>query len=115
MDKENIPIKDTLYLSPIDKYKIYGRFPWKMILHFLLVIGTSAQAILIINSTTQYTRAQERIFFDSFVDEIDKTDLDYSRYTYLFNIQELKDSVTKSVSVSKYNRLISIKLIKYCN
>lgn len=102
----NIPIKDTLYLSPIDKYKLYGRFPWKMILHFLLVIGTSAQAILIINGTTQYTRAQERIFYDNFVGEIDKTALDYDRYAYIFNIQELRDSVKSSVTVSTFIQLI---------
>ena len=38
-----LPLKDTLFLSPIDKYKIYGRFPWKMIIHILIVIATAAQ------------------------------------------------------------------------
>ncbi len=50
-NKENninkIPLKDSLFMSPIEKYKIYGRFPWKMIIHVLLVITTTAQVILI--------------------------------------------------------------------
>lgn len=98
LNHQEIPIKDTLYLSPIDKYKLYGKFPWKMIIHFLLLIGTTAQAVLIINATTQYTRAQERVFFDSFVIPIDKTTLDYKRFTYLFSIEELRNSVKTSIN-----------------
>lgn len=39
----SIPLKDSLFLSPIEKYKIYGRFPWKMIIHIFIVIVTTAQ------------------------------------------------------------------------
>ena len=48
MENKQIPLKDKLYLSPIDKYRLYGRFPVKMILHFLLIIATASQVILII-------------------------------------------------------------------
>ncbi len=41
-----IPLKDSLFLSPIEKYKIYGRFPWKLIIHILLVIATTSQVIM---------------------------------------------------------------------
>jgi hypothetical protein len=97
--KLNIPIKDSLYLSPIEKYKYYGRFPWKLIIHILLVLGTSAQAILILSSTTQYTRSQERIFYDSFVSEVDRGELSFNRFTYLFTVEELKNSINKSIEV----------------
>lgn len=51
MDKkeQNIPLKDSLFLSPIEKYKIYGRFPWKLIIHIFLVIATTAQVFLLLN------------------------------------------------------------------
>jgi len=44
-DKKNksMPLKDTLFLSPIEKYKFYGRFPWKMVIHLLLVILSTTQ------------------------------------------------------------------------
>jgi hypothetical protein len=42
-----IPLKDSLFLSPIEKYKIYGRFPWKLIIHILLVIATTSQVKII--------------------------------------------------------------------
>ena len=41
--KKDIPIKDNLFLSPIEKYKFYGRFPWKMVIHLLLVILSTTQ------------------------------------------------------------------------
>jgi hypothetical protein len=48
MDKEKreeikIPLKESLFLSPLEKYKLYGRFPWKMIIHIALVIATTTQ------------------------------------------------------------------------
>ena len=92
-----ISIKDTLYLDPIEKYKYYGRFPWKLILHILILIGTSAQAILILGTITQYTRAQERIFYDNFVSEVDKNSLELNRIAYLFTIDELRDSIHRSI------------------
>lgn len=101
-EEGNIPIKDSLYLSPIDKYKYYGKFPWKLIIHILLLICTSAQAVLILSATTQYTRAQERIFYDNFVTDIEKTDLDFSRYTYLFTVEELQKSIQSSINVRVY-------------
>ena len=41
--KKDMPLKDNLFLSPIEKYKFYGRFPWKMVIHLLLVILTTTQ------------------------------------------------------------------------
>ena len=46
-EKKDIPIRDNLFLSPIEKYKFYGRFPWKMIIHLLLVILTTTQVNLL--------------------------------------------------------------------
>jgi hypothetical protein len=75
--KTEIPLQDTLFLSPIEKYKIYGRFPYKLMLHLLLVIATTSQvkiilkkAILILSYSTQYTRAQERMFYNIFISDV---------------------------------------------
>jgi len=42
-NKKDMPLKDKLFLSPIEKYKFYGRFPWKMFIHLLLVILSTTQ------------------------------------------------------------------------
>ena len=33
-----MPLKDKISLGPIEKYTIYNRFPYKMMLHILLLI-----------------------------------------------------------------------------
>lgn len=48
-ENKEMPIRDNLFLSPIEKYKFYGRFPWKMIIHLLLVILTTTQVKIINN------------------------------------------------------------------
>ena len=40
---KNIPVKDTLVLTPLEKYKIYGRFPYKLFVHIMLIISTTIQ------------------------------------------------------------------------
>ena len=50
--------EDQLFFSPIAKFAIYNRFPFNLIIHFLLVIGTTYQ-LMIINTT--YPRSQECI------------------------------------------------------
>ena len=55
--------EDQLFFSPIAKFAIYNRFPFNLIIHFLLVIGTTYQ-LMIINTT--YLRSQERSLYNSF-------------------------------------------------
>lgn len=108
-----MPLKDSLFMSPIDKYKLYGRFPWKMIIHILLVIATTAQAILIIANTTKYTRSQERLFYNIFVSDSDKTSIDYPRMTYLYSVYELREHVSSSIE-SFYNfQADSLEKVEY--
>ena len=75
-EEDELPVNDELFLSPIQKYKIYGKFPYKMVIHSLLVICTSLQVLLLLSTNTNYTRAQERLFYDAFVTESDKTTYD---------------------------------------
>jgi hypothetical protein len=37
----DIPLKDRIVLGPIDRYKKYGYFPWKFVVHILLTVLTS--------------------------------------------------------------------------
>ena len=60
--KEIMPIRDKITLDPISKYRIYGRFPWKLFVHILIVIGTTMQAIVVVSVNTDYMRAQEKVF-----------------------------------------------------
>ena len=36
--------RDRLTLDPISKYRIYDKFPYKLLFHILIVIATTMQA-----------------------------------------------------------------------
>ena len=59
-DPQDIPPEDKVALSPLDKYRIYGKFPLNIIIHILLVVFTSIQALVILGVFTDYFRAQEK-------------------------------------------------------
>ena len=65
-NSNNGPSPDQLFLSPIEKFAIYNKFPFNLIVHFLLVVGTTYQ-LMIINTT--YPRSQERALYQMFIEE----------------------------------------------
>lgn len=58
-----IPLKAKILLGPIDKYRLYGRFPWKLILHILLVATTSLQIYTDLNTNGAYSRQQQYMWY----------------------------------------------------
>jgi len=63
-----MPLKDRLYMAPIDKYEHYGRFPWKVVIQLLLVFFTTCQTILLVHSITTYSLNQYVQWYKIFVD-----------------------------------------------
>lgn len=96
----HLPFNDELFLSPIQKFQIYNKFPWKLLLHCLLVIGTTSQ-IFIVNYS--YPRAQERTLYHKFLSEDDKTQLSFQRYKYLYTVNDIKEHLKNSIE--KYNSI----------
>jgi hypothetical protein len=65
---KHMPLKDKLILGPIDKYRIYSkinnkltnyidRFPWKMMISFLIVVFSTTQVEVLIKNTSDQNRA----------------------------------------------------------
>jgi hypothetical protein len=94
-----MPLHDRLYLQPLDKYEKYGRYPWKMTLHILLVVGTTLQVLLILMRINTYSNAQNlqwnQLFLDKDVDP-DNTSLVFSYNIFGLDLLEeyLKWTVT---------------------
>ena len=53
-NKPRQAFKDNLILGPIDKYVKYGIFPWKFIIHIMLMFLTAWEVILQIRPQTTY-------------------------------------------------------------
>ena len=95
---ERVPLIDKITYGPIRKYKVYNRFPWKMVIHIALLIVVTAQIILVIDSSGSYSRSEQAFFYRMFLnDELGLEDVDFEKVRYFFTIGEVKDFVKKSV------------------
>jgi hypothetical protein len=53
--------------------------------------------VLIIEDKTSYTRAQERIIYNLFIDDGSKNHIEFDRFVYLYSVSDLKNHVNRSV------------------
>lgn len=51
----SIPFQEDLVLGPLDKYEKYGRFPWKFIIHIIMLFLTAIEVILVIGPDLEYS------------------------------------------------------------
>ena len=92
----HITYKDKISLSPIEKYRIYGKFPIRMIFDIALAILTTVQIIMVSGPTTEYTKAVERFFYDAFLQNDDYSEEEVQRIKYIYTMDDLVDMVNKS-------------------
>ena len=97
-NKIEIPPEDKILLSPLDKYRIYGKFPFHMIIHIILLVFNTIQAMVILSEFTDYFRAQEKSFLNVLISQDGKEKTDYARKVYLYNIPSLQEHINSSIS-----------------
>ena len=106
--RRKMSLKDTVLLSPTQKWKKYGIVPWMIILHVLLFFVVTAhvcsltrslslsltlrQVLLIYIETGEYSRANEKTFETIFLG-IKEDQLEVEYYT----IREVLDSLRNTV------------------
>jgi hypothetical protein len=116
-DPHDIPLIDKITLGPIEKYQKWNRYPWKMLIHLLLVVMTTLQVLITIQADTNYSRTQSRVIDRIFLTpEGEDDDLSDRRERYIFSIPELQGYVKQSVenyytindqSLEQYNYLLT--------
>ena len=99
MEIEEKNILNSFGLNPIEKYRTQGKFPYKMVVHILLVIFTTAQVISTNTGISAFSRSQEMLFYNIFFNTNDKTDFNFRRFMYFFDINSLKVFATQSIQV----------------
>ena len=57
MSKKEIPPEDKIVLSPIEQYIVYGKFPYFMIIHILLLVFNTLQVTIILSEFNDFFRA----------------------------------------------------------
>ena len=93
---------ERITLSPFEKYSRFGLFPWKFVLHLLLVFLCTYQALKVVSIQDKHTRIQEQVFSTIYLQNDDGT----SSYPYyslsdftdtFFDIMEQTDSLNETL------------------
>lgn len=85
---------DKITLGPIETYERYNIFPWRFLLHVICVCFTSAQILLIIQNTGEYTQSEIRAIYKTFLDpNLELNDVDYEDTILHFDLNELAEHV----------------------
>jgi hypothetical protein len=101
-DGEEMSIKDNLYLSPFEKYKLYGLFPWKFAISILILFLTTAQVILIVNINSNYSYQQIILWNNLFLNkESSGSDTSLTNTFNIFDYSTLKNYISDNVDVIK--------------
>lgn len=96
--KKPHPLVDKLLLGDLEKYVRFDNFPWKLLIHIIVLIFSSAQILLIVNFTGLYSRSSYRVWLTQFFDEeIQVNTLDYDDIKFFYDMSELRSHVQKSV------------------
>lgn len=74
------------------------RFPWKFLIHILLVIGCTAQVLFLNVSEGKHFRSHELVFYNQFFKEDLYTDIGFERFQNIFTLDELVQLVNTSVT-----------------
>lgn len=95
--------KDQMFLNPLEKYAIYNKFPSVLTLHIFLVIFLMYQLI------SNCSENEEGRYFKHFLYEMflplddsnsgkEKAGFAYQQNLYIYNIDDLKDVINKSLT-----------------
>lgn len=99
-DVDEMPLRDRLYMNPLDKYKIYNRFPWVLCIAISLAFCTSFQVILVITTSTNYSYSQMQLWNDIFLNrDIEGEDTVIVNSFNLFNLVKLRKFFKETVEV----------------
>lgn len=111
--KKSIKYDQVEGMDPVEKYEKLGKFPYKMVVHLLLVIFTTCQAILIVAEANKYSRSQERFLYNMFIDTSDKRAMDFNRITYLYSIDEIRNHLNQSITNFYGLKTKSLEIVKF--
>jgi len=93
-ERRRIPAKDRVMLSTWQKWIMYGQFPYKLVLHVVLVFLTTWQILFFNGQDAAYRRAAHRNWYYYFFPK----EFDFeARNFYLYTVDETVDSLSRAV------------------
>lgn len=98
--RDHMPLKDMLYMQPLQKYKKFGRYPWKLTIHMFLVVFTTLQILLISMPINAYSNSQLLQWNQLFLDkEVKADDTSLVNSYKIFSLTSLEEYLNWTVEV----------------
>jgi hypothetical protein len=66
-NSHKMPLKDKISLGPIEKYTIYNRFPYKLLIHLILLFLTTLLVQVLVQESQSQLRAQQYVWYKKFL------------------------------------------------
>lgn len=63
----SIPFQDELVLGPIEKYERYAIFPWKFIIHIVMLLLTTFEIIIVLGPDLKFSEAVMQQIYQQFM------------------------------------------------
>lgn len=102
LDGQEMHIKDDLYLSPFEKYKLYGIFPWMFVLSLILLLLTTAQVVFVVNINATYSYQQMILWNDLFLNsDVQGSDTSLTNVFNIFHTSKLEEYIKTTIEVRK--------------
>ena len=94
--------KDQIFHNPVEKYAIYAKFPFILFFQLLIIIFAMYR---LINNTKENEEGRffKHLVYELFLpldddnDQKDKTGFSYQQHLYIYNYEQLKDVLNKSL------------------
>jgi hypothetical protein len=100
LQEKDMNIKDDLYLSPFEKYKLYGVFPWGIAIAITLILLTSLQIILVITPHSNYSYQQIIVWNKVFLnDDVQGSDTSLTNSFNIFHYGKLQSYMSNAIDV----------------
>ncbi len=71
--------------------------------------------MLIVSEKNNFSRSQEHLIYNMFLDQSDKRDVDYSKKVYLYRLDEIRSHVNNSFNNFLNIKEKSLELVEYTN
>jgi hypothetical protein len=97
-----MPLKDKISLNPLDKYTIYNRFPYKLVLHVILVLILTILVSTIVSHSQSQLRGQQYVWYSKFIlnnqgEDVPVSD-DFNRAKRYFSVVDLLAHINRSLN-----------------
>ena len=87
-------------LGPLDKYVKYGRFPWKFVIHIIMLALTLIEVIIVVGPDLAYSTGFDTQLYQQFMTTDPNSFMppENNPEVTIFNITQLKEFVNRTIT-----------------